>query len=312
MAETGEGGSGHAPVLLAEALEALSPRAGDVYVDATAGLGGHASAFASRVAPGGVVVVNDLDAGHVALAVGRVREAVGEAVRVEGMQGNFAEIPRKLVDLGLKADVVLADLGFASPQVDEAGRGFSFKWDGPLDMRYDRGGGVAASELVNTLSEGELAALLWEFGEERRSRAVARAIVRARGSGGIETTGRLAEVVRSVVGASSGGVDGATRTFQALRIAVNDELGSLDALLAAVERGARGRSAWLGAGARVGVICFHSLEDRRVKRGFGALVSDGLAEGITRKPIEAGSAEVAVNARARSAKLRAVRVTGPM
>jgi len=313
--------AGHAPVLRAETLGTLSPVAGETYLDATAGLGGHAAAFAARLSPGGRVILNDLDArnldrarAHVGAEVERAR---GE-VDVQTLRGNFAEAPRRVAERGWAADIVLADLGFASTQVDDGARGFSFKRDGPLDMRYggDEGGGPSAADLIAELDERELADVLWQFGEERRSRPIARAIVRARAEAPIETTQRLGEIVRGVVGASVGGVDGATRAFQALRIAVNDELGSLDALLAAVRGGAGlasgGEPGWLSPGARVGVISFHSLEDRRVKRSFADLVASGWAELLTRKALEASPAEVGMNARARSAKLRAVRIVGPM
>ena len=323
---------GHAPVLLAETLKTLQPAAGETYLDATAGLGGHAIAFGARVHPGGRLILNDLDAQNLAEAEARVRAGC-PGLDVELLRGNFAEAPRRVSERGWAADVVLADLGFASTQVDDGARGFSFKRDGPLDMRYggEEEGGATAADLVAELDERELAGLIWEFGEERRSRPIARAIVRARSEGPIETTGRLGEIVLGVGGASSGGVDGATRTVQALRSAVNDEMGSLDALLAAVTRGAaaagRGEEGWLSEGARVGGrgayagraggprgggISFHSLEDRRVKRAFAAMGASGTGEVTPRKAVEASSRELSENARARSAKLRVVRIVGPM
>jgi 16S rRNA (cytosine1402-N4)-methyltransferase len=298
-------------VLLAEVLGALSPLAGEVYVDCTAGLGGHAAAVAERLGPSGTVVLLDLDPGNLALATARVR-GVANGPRVVAERGNFAEAPFKVEALGLRADVVLADLGFASPQVDDPERGLSFRAEGPLDMRLDPSGRVTAADLVNRSSEAELERILREFGEEREARRIAQKLVRERGREPITTTTRLAEIVRGVVGSRppSGGIDPATRTFQALRIGVNDELGNLDALLHHVQRGAAavraGGRSWLAPGARVGVIGFHSLEDRPVKRVFEAMVKAGDAAPVTDGPVTASAGEVSVNPRSRSAKLRAV------
>jgi 16S rRNA (cytosine1402-N4)-methyltransferase len=231
---------------------------------------------------------------------------------VETAPGNFARAPERLAQLGLRAGVVLADLGFASTHVADASRGFSFQRDGPLDMRLDPAAPITAAELVNTLPEEDLASLIEEFGEERHARRVARKVVESRAGGPISTTFGLASIVRAAVPAGRDQrIDPATRTFQALRIAVNDEIGSLGALLRAVRAGARraGESgSWLERGARVAVIAFHSLEDRPVKRGFHGLIAEGLASDLTRKPIVAGEDERGRNPRARSAKLRAVRL----
>jgi 16S rRNA (cytosine1402-N4)-methyltransferase len=329
----------HVPVLLEEVVGVLAPGGGapggEVYVDCTAGLGGHAAAVGVRLAEagGGTVVLNDSDPENVRAAERHVLEAVrgsgggsgGGGVAVLALHGNFAEVPRRLRALGggeggLAADMVLADLGFASPQMEDAARGFSFMRDGPLDMRLDPTAPVTAAELVASLPEGELERILREYGEERESRRIARKLVDSRRSAPISTTGQLAQLVRSAMprrpGGSwgSGGIDPATRTFQALRIAVNDELGSLESLLDAVKRGARevaeGRESWLRPGARVAIISFHSLEDRPVKRAFAELVSAGWGEHLTGKPVVAGEDEVRRNPRARSAKLRGVRVGG--
>ncbi|MEZ6243651.1 MAG: 16S rRNA (cytosine(1402)-N(4))-methyltransferase RsmH [Phycisphaerales bacterium] len=306
----------HTPVLLDETLSVLSPAPGETYVDCTAGLGGHALAVGERLGSDGRVVLGDLDPANLEAAEARVRASgVG---RVVTMRGSFVDLPRRLEEGGIGADSVLADLGFASPQVDDPGRGLSFRAEGPLDMRLDPSGPVTAGELVNTLPEGELAELIWRWGEERHSRRIARKVVAARADAPIETTIRLAEIVRSACPRPPRGVrpriDAATRTFQALRIAVNDEIGSLEALLASVARAgegvAQGRRAWLNPGARVAIITFHSLEDRPVKRAFAALVERGLAQAITRKPITPGDAECESNPRARSAKLRAIRIGG--
>jgi len=308
---------GHVPVLPAEVLAALSPEPGQTYLDCTAGLGGHAAAVAERLGSGGRVVLCDLDPGNLERAAAKVREAMGGAAedRLVVLRSNFAHAPAELRRRGLSADLVLADLGFASTQVDDPERGLSFRADGPLDMRLDPNAPVTAEELVNTLPERELERAIRSFGEDPNARRIARNIVAVRKQRPITSTGQLAEVVRSAVPASQHGrIDPATRTFQALRIAVNDEIGSLESLLAAVRRAAetvrRGEPAWLAPGAKVAVIAFHSLEDRPVKRAFADLVRGGLAEAITKGVVEAGEEEIARNPRSRSAKLRAVRIGG--
>jgi 16S rRNA (cytosine1402-N4)-methyltransferase len=310
----GIGAPAHIPVLLEEVLAILDPRPGEVYVDATAGLGGHAAAVAEKVGPGGMVVLNDADETAVAAATAAVRSAGHPATQIVSIRGNFAELPGRLVERGIRADMVLADLGFASTQVDDPARGFSFRADGPLDMRFDpHATPHTAADLVNRLPAGELARILTEYGEERRAGVIAAKLVAARKAEPITTTSRLAQVVHSAVGAAraAGGIDSATRTFQALRIAVNDELGVLGAFLRAVESAASQAGqdgSFLAAGARVAVITFHSLEDRLVKQSFAGMAPSGSAEPLARGPIVAQEAETAGNPRARSAKLRAVRV----
>ncbi len=293
------------PVLLGEVVAALAPCADSTYVDCTAGLGGHAAEIASRMGAGQVVLI-DADPTMLARAEARVREAA-PGCTVVARRGNFAEAERLVDALGLKADMVLADLGFCSAQMDEGERGFSFMRDGPLDMRLDPGLSTSAADLVNTLPERELASIFRDFGEEPRASQVARKIVGARSESPILTTVRLAELIRAIVPRSPAGIDPATRVFQALRIAVNDELGVLDALLSSVARGASG-GGWLAPGARVGIISFHSLEDRPVKTALGELVRRGLAEAAGARLVEAGEDERRRNPRARSAKLRAVRL----
>lgn len=311
----------HQSVLPAESLDLLALEPGQTYADATAGLGGHAAMAAERVGPSGTVVLGDLDASMLERATARVRQAQPD-IRVEPIHGSFAGLPAAMAERGLAADALLADLGFASPQVDDPSRGFSFKHDGPLDMRLDPTSGVSAAELLATASEAEIAEILWAFGEERGSRRIARKVVASREAKPITTTRALAELVRSCT--SGGGIDPATRTFQALRIAVNDELGALSALLGAIssqvgpktsESGPAqmgvGRPAdtggrWLAQGARVAIISFHSLEDRMVKRAFTALADAGTARRLTRKPVMPSEAEMATNRRARSARLRAI------
>ncbi|TVQ63541.1 MAG: 16S rRNA (cytosine(1402)-N(4))-methyltransferase RsmH [Phycisphaerales bacterium] len=321
----------HVPVLLEESLRLLDPRPGETVLDCTAGLGGHARAFGERVGGSGVVVLNDLDPGNLERAAASVR-ALPDAPRVVTLHGGFADAPRRLAEEGLAADVVFADLGFASTHVDDAERGFSFQREGPLDMRYDPGAPVSAADLVNSLSVEELAQMLYEFGEERAGRRIAQKIADARAVEPITTTTRLADIVRAAQGFSPrrGGpahargamkIDPATRTFQALRIAVNDELGSLRSLLEAVQRGASalaagraGSGVWLRPGARIGVIAFHSLEDRPVKQAFADLIARDLATPVSgvsaraAKPVTAGEDEAQRNPRARSSKFRVVRL----
>ncbi len=306
-------------MLMTHVLDALTPREGDVAMDLTAGRGGHASIVAQRLGPGGRMLLVDADAGNLAFATERVRSEAQD-VPVEGWHANFVDAPRLVGEAGYRADVVLADLGYASNQIDDASRGMSFRFDGPLDMRFDQTRrGATAAELVNTLPEAELAQILYEYGEERASRRIAQKIREERDQTPIETTGRLASIVVGVLGPSGGGpkVHPATRTFQALRIAVNDELGSLRSLLESVRRGAEAsggggarRAGWLAPGARVGIIAFHSLEDRMIKRAFAELTKRRLARALSKRPMVADEDEVRANARSRSAKLRAIVLTG--
>ncbi len=302
----------HVPVLPAQVLAHLAPGAGDTYVDCTAGLGGHAGMVAGLLGPGATIVLNDLDAGNLALAQAHVQSAAPGA-RVLTHRGSFSALPHWLKQHATAADLVLADLGFASTQVDDPRRGLSFMHDGPLDMRLDPQGPLTCETLVNSASEGELEQIIRDYGEERHAKLVARRIVDRRRQEPLRTTAQLASAVRSALASKgSGGIDPATRTFQALRIAVNDELGHLEAWLDLVAQGAqaaaRGAPTWLRPGARVVVISFHSLEDRPVKRAFIELVRAGLAQGLTKEPVEADAQEIARNVRSRSAKLRAIRL----
>lgn len=299
---------GHVPVLRDEVLEVLDPRPGDVVADLTAGGGGHAAALAQRIGPGGTLVLMDLDAGNLEQAAKRV-VTIGPTV-IE-LHGNFATAAAAVRARHLQVNCVLADLGFASTQMSDPNRGFSFAADGPLDMRMDPSGAVTAANLVNDLPEGELARVLREVGEEPLGARIARKIALARQGEPIRTTARLASLVRDAYGsrAHRSRNDPATRTFMALRIAVNDELASLEALLSDVETGARaGGQDWLATAARIAVIAFHSLEDRRVKRAFSAMEDAGLASRTSRRPVRPSEAEVDANPRSRSAKLRGVRL----
>lgn len=279
----------HASVLPVEVLDLLAPRPGETWVDCTTGGGGHTRLIAERVGPAGRVLALDQDPTMLALARGRL-----EGLPVEPVHANFDQLAEVLAARGIeRIDGALADLGFSSDQLAERARGLSFRDDGPLDMRLDPTAGATAADLVNRMSEAGLADVFWEFGEERHSRRVARRIVERRETTPFATTADLAAVVRGCV-PRSGAIDPATRVFQALRIAVNDELGALDRLLAALPK-------LVNPGGRVGVISFHSLEDRRVKHAFR---DAGVWQPVNKKPVEAGAEETARNPRARSAKLR--------
>lgn len=302
----------HIPVLEEQVVALLAPGPGQTVADCTAGQGGHAARLSALIGPSGTLVLNDLDESCLRAARARA-EAIADPPRVVCFRGNFAEMPRRMAESGLAADAVLADLGFSSTQMDDPARGFSFRGEGPLDMRLDPTSGPSAAELVNTLPEADLADMIFQYGEERMSRPIARKLVAERERSPIQTTARLAEIIRSVVGVrGSGRIDPATRTFQALRIAVNDELGNLASLLESVERGAMLRrssasgASWLAGGARIGIISFHSLEDRLVKRAFQRIADAGLARVLTRRPIEPSEQEVENNRRSRSARLRVI------
>jgi len=296
-----ESSGAHQTVLRAEAVELLQPAARRILVDCTIGLGGHAEALLQAAGQEALLIGMDLDERNLLLAKKRLAPVAG---RLRLFQANFAEVDAVLEEAGCgKADAILADLGVASNQLDDPARGLSFQADGPLDMRLNPAEGRTAEDLVNTLPQAELADLIYQYGEERYSRRIARAIVAARKTERIGRTGRLAEIVRAAYPAPARrgrvGVDPATRTFQALRIAVNDELGSLDRLLAKLPD-------ILAPGGRAGVISFHSLEDRRVKQAFADLRQRGAAAVLTRKPVTPGEREIADNPRSRSAKLRGI------
>jgi 16S rRNA (cytosine1402-N4)-methyltransferase len=298
--------------MVEEVLDCLSVRAGGVYVDGTVGSGGHARAVLDRGGPGTVVLGFDRD-GEALTRTRRVLD--GADGKVELRHGNFADLLRQLFEQGRgQVDGVLLDLGVSSEQLDTPERGFSFMRDGPLDMRMDQSAGLSAAELVNTVSEPELAGTIASYGEERASRRIARAIVSERRRQSISTTLQLAGIVEKAVGSSRGRIHPATRTFQALRIAVNGELDEL-------RRGLESAMLVLRPGGRLVVISFHSLEDRMVKQFMAAHVGRWAArqEGgthwvgdapparhLTRRPVVPSEAECAGNPRARSAKLRAV------
>ena len=287
----------HAPVLVAETMTLLEPGRGGLFVDCTVGLGGHSRALLE----GGATRVLGLDRDPDALQMAR-RELAAFGDRVELVHADYRDLERVLDGRGIAAIAgALADLGVSSMQLVAERRGFSFQRDEPLDMRMDRTTGPSAAELLAAVDEEDLANVIFQFGEERYSRRIARAVVRARAEAPIATTGQLAALVRRAVPVRGyQRIDPATRTFQAIRIWVNRELEGLEAFLAATARR-------LAAGARFAVIAFHSLEDRIVKHAFRALAQGEAALRIlTKRPIAAGDEEVARNPRARSAKLRAI------
>jgi 16S rRNA (cytosine1402-N4)-methyltransferase len=287
----------HAPVLASEVVELLEPSRGGLFVDCTVGLGGHARALLTH----GATRLLGLDRDTTALAIA-AESLTPWHDRLELVHADYRELPSLLATRGIDGiDGALADLGVSSMQFDAPGRGFSFRRDEPLDMRMDQTTGPTAAQLLAEVDEVDLANVIFQYGEERFSRRIARAIVDARRRGAIATTGQLAEIVRRAIPRKGyQRIDPATRTFQALRIWVNRELEGLDTFLLAASR-------LLRAGARLAVITFHSLEDRIVKHVFRALAGGEEAIRIlTRKPVVPGDAEVARNPRARSAKLRAI------
>jgi 16S rRNA (cytosine1402-N4)-methyltransferase len=284
----------HTTVMKAEVVRAIAPKAGGVYVDATLGAGGHTVALL-EAEPKARIVALDRDPAAVAAATERL---VPVADRVVLVRSVFSRLREQLDELGIgQVDGVVADLGVSSPQLEDAERGMSFRREGPIDMRMDPDGEQTAFEMIRTLSDDDLANVIFEYGDERRSRRIARSIKKALGAGELRTTLDLRRaIVRAVGPARVGGVDPATRTFQALRIAVNQELEELAHFLAELP-------GVLAPGGVAAVVSFHSLEDRLVKRAF-------LTPGWTlmaKKPLCPTDEEYAQNPRARSAKLRAAR-----
>ena len=278
--------------MVTEAMEALNVRPGGTYVDCTLGAGGHARAILERAGATGRLLGIDADPASLNLAAVAL-ESFGRSV--VPVQANFAELSRVCEEHGFPAsDGILFDLGISSMQIDTAERGFSFQREAPLDMRFDTTAGPSAADIVNTYSEREIARILWEYGEERRSRQIAHRIVEQRP---ILSTLRLADIVLQVLGSRRGKIHPATRTFMALRIAVNREL---DSLKLALEQAV----VLLRAGGRLVVISYHSLEDRIVKQFMRAEAAEHALSLITRKVIRPTSEEIRSNPRSRSARLR--------
>lgn len=292
----------HQPVLLQSVCKYLAPQRGDSFLDATAGYGGHAAAILDMIGPKGHVILVDRDAN----ATKHLSTAFGE--KAEIIHASFLKAAKRLKRSGIRVDRILLDLGVSSPQIDNPERGFSFRFDAPLDMRMDQAQTQTAADVVNGADVRELERILRTYGEEPRAHAVAQAIVAARP---IHTTMELSQVVRRSA-AKVGDIDKATRTFQALRIETNDELGQLEEALPILV-------SLLKVGGRIGVISFHSLEDRIVKQFFNLEARDCICppkqpictcshhatlRKISGKPITADPAEIALNPRSRSAKLR--------
>ncbi|MEO0474685.1 MAG: 16S rRNA (cytosine(1402)-N(4))-methyltransferase RsmH [Planctomycetota bacterium] len=302
MSDQVKDNQGHIPVLLNEVLRFLDldrDRPGLRVLDCTLGRGGHAAHIVPKIGPDGHYAGMDLDPGNLSYAKERLQAMAPSGVTLHFANRSFAAAESLFELPEIDAfDVVLADLGFASNQVDDPERGLSFKHDGPLDMRLDPNGPTTAADLVNRLGEAELADVLYRFGDERFSRRIARKIVQQRANRPISTTLELAEICRRSYGPRAAGrIDPATRTFQALRIAVNGELDALEMLLKRLP-------SLVAEDGLVGIISFHSLEDRLVKQAFQEAEKQGTFKRVTRKPVTATPEEEHHNPRSRSAKLR--------
>jgi 16S rRNA (cytosine1402-N4)-methyltransferase len=290
---------GHEPVLLAEVLALSGPRSGEIFVDCTLGRAGHASAIAQRLGGGGLLIGLDADLRNLEFAAAQLKDA---PCPTRLFHANFAELPEVLRQAGKPAvNGILADLGVSTNQLFDAEYGLSFDRAGPLDMRLDNRLTRTAADLVNELSEQDLADLLFGLAQERYSRTIARKIGQARRVSPILTTQKLAEIVRGAIPRRyNEPIDPATRTFMALRMAVNEEVKNLADLL-------KHGPAALGPGGRMAVIAFQSTEDRAVKQAFAALAQVGSVELVTRKPVAPGENEIAANPRSRSARLRVIK-----
>ena len=286
----------HVPVMTDEVLEWLAPRDAGVYIDATCGLGSHTKAIAARLGPGGLVVSNDRDAESLEMAR---RSIVDTPERIRFTVGPFSTLVARWKEMGLGlAQGLVADLGVSRYQLTTPERGMTFMADGPLDMRMDRSQGETAADVCNYSSELELANLIYEFGEERRSRQIARAIANGRP---VTTTGQLCRLITQVTPRTSRTIAPETKTFQALRIAVNHELDEIKDLMAALPE-------LVGPGGRVVTISFHSLEDRILKQHFQALGRSGQALVLTKHVVAPTDDEVRRNPPSRSAKLRCIQM----
>jgi 16S rRNA (cytosine1402-N4)-methyltransferase len=295
--------TGHVPVLAEHVLRTLQPRNGRTIVDCTLGLGGHSVQLLAKLLPKGHLIGIDFDPASIAIARATLASIPGAPGHFHLCHNNFAALPTVLAQAGVeKVDGILADLGVSSPQIDDAGRGFSYRQPGPLDMRMDLTRGTPASALINRLSEEELREALLELGDETDAPEIARLIVERRAVKPIETTQELTAVVcqarRFTLQRAAGAkLHPAARTFQALRILVNRELANLDRLLAVLPD-------CLGPGGVAAIITFHSGEDRRVKKSFRDLQRAGVYAAVSPDPLLADAAEIRENPRARSAKLR--------
>jgi 16S rRNA (cytosine1402-N4)-methyltransferase len=292
----------HLPVLLKETVEGLDPQPGDDVIDGTVGAGGHAAVLLEKTAPDGRLLGLDLDEAALDAARNRLAPYGSRAMLV---RANYREVKQVVSDHQFEpVQAALLDLGFSSMEIDDPKRGFSFRSEGPLDMRFDRRQELTAADLLNTLSADQIALILAKYGEERYARRIAERIVSERAERPFATTSQLAEAVAKAVPARyrQGKLHFATRTFQALRLAVNDELGNLESALPNLVD-------CLAPGGRLAVISFHSLEDRIVKRYFREQAAEGRLKVLTKRPITAEPEEIQSNPRSRSAKLRLAQKT---
>ena len=294
----------HIPVLLEEIIEGLELKPGDNVIDCTVGAGGHAAVMLEKTAPNGQLLGLDLD--EAALETARKRLGV-HGSRAMLVYANYRDVEQVVRDHHFgPVQAALLDLGYSSMEIDDPERGFSFRADGPLDMRFDRHQELMAADLINTLNTDELAMILVKYGEERYARRIAERIIKERREKPIKDTQSLVKIISKAVPpfCRRGKIHFATRTFQALRIAVNNELGSLESVLPVMLD-------LLTPGGRLAVISFHSLEDRIVKNFFRQAASDGTAKILTKRPITAKTKEISDNPRSRSAKLRFAEKTAP-
>lgn len=285
----------HKPVMVDEVLEHLHPHTGQIILDCTVGNGGHASKIMDKIKPNGLFIGIDRDLEILHIAKQRLSKT-GSFLKL--YHADYSDVDEVLRQAGIdKVNGVLLDLGASSLQFDQADRGFSFSKDGPLDMRMDRSHGLTAQDLIQRLSEEKLEEILWNYGEERWARRIAKAIIKEEKKTGITSTRQLATIVEQTVPRVKGKIHTATKVFQALRIAVNKELESLQIFLNKIHT-------YLALGARIVIISFHSLEDRIVKNKFVEMANQGIFHILTKKPIRPTEAEIENNIRCRSAKLR--------
>jgi 16S rRNA (cytosine1402-N4)-methyltransferase len=295
----------HVPVLLKEIIESLNLSKGKFIIDGTLNGGGHAREIIGKIMPGGTFLGIDLDEGILSRTKSELMSGFpGYKDNLIFKRGNYKDVAETISEMKLpRSDGIILDLGFSSFHIEESKRGFSFQKNEALDMRYDQSSGIPAYQIINGTEEKTLADIIWKFGEERFSRQIAKAVVQARRKGKIATSKELAEIVSSAVPGfyRRGKINPATKTFQALRIVVNDEQGSLEAFLKTVPQ-------VMEKNGRLAIISFHSLEDRMVKNYFNLLKKEDKAKIFTKKPITASREEIESNPKSRSAKLRVLEI----
>ena len=295
----------HVPVLLNEIIEILNPQANEFFIDGTIGSAGHSVEILKRILPNGRLLGIDWDKNSLQSAEKNIKEKFGNNDKIIFIQGNYADLPEILEKNNLsKADGLLLDLGFSSIQIEQSGKGFSFLKDEPLIMRYDGDiNSLTAAQVINSFNEKELADIFWKYGEERFSRQIAKKIIEERKKEKILTTFALSEVIKKATPRNyeRGRINPATRTFQALRIYVNEELENLSKVLKNLDKIVKIKG-------RIAIISFHSLEDRLVKNCFKQMAKEKMAELLVKKPITASEEEIRANPRSRSAKLRGIKL----